>query len=143
MSSAISGNVWYLSGGYSSKHVFSVCLDELISQTVSQSADTSFTSPSTLSPWQNLTDTPVSSSSLLVVSGVLLAFDNGIFYHYQPSNRSWVEAGRLSYPCTLGVCLCSSAQRRDILIRSVVVFQVTHMMNSGWTVYRLPLFSYD
>ena len=50
MSSAISGNMWYLSGGYSApdepnKLVFAVCLEVLISQAVSQSAGT--TSPPT------------------------------------------------------------------------------------------------
>ena len=52
MSSAINGNMWYLSGGYSSrrnanKHILSVCLDELISQAVSQSASATASSPST------------------------------------------------------------------------------------------------
>ena len=49
MSSAINGNMWYLSRGLSSqrpnKYTFSVCLDELISQAVLQSAGV--TSPST------------------------------------------------------------------------------------------------
>ena len=40
MSLVINGNMWYLSGGFSSqgsnKHLFSVCLDELISQAISQ-----------------------------------------------------------------------------------------------------------
>ena len=63
MSSAINGNMWYLSRGRSSKstnnkHVLSVCLDELISQAASQSAVT--TSPSTPSPWHILTDPPLS-----------------------------------------------------------------------------------
>ena len=67
MSSAINGNMWYLSRGFSSlggnKHVFSVCLDELISQAVSQSAGA--TSPSTPSPWQTLPDTPLIHSTVL------------------------------------------------------------------------------
>ena len=60
--SAISGNMWYLEGGFSAsqgpnKQVFSVCLDELISQAVSQSTGTN--SSSTPSPWQTLTDAPL------------------------------------------------------------------------------------
>ena len=75
MSSAISGNMWYLSGGYSSqgenKLVFSVCLDELISQAVSQSAGA--TSPPTPSPWQALPKTPRTGSTVLILRGALLA----------------------------------------------------------------------
>ena len=60
MSSTINGNnMWYLSltSGYYSfgranKRVFSVCLDELISQAVLSSTGV------TTSPWQALTDTP-------------------------------------------------------------------------------------
>ena len=68
MSSAINGNMWYLSRGYSSvgqanKHVFVVCLDELISQAVSQSAGA--TSPPTPSPWQTLPETPLEHSTVL------------------------------------------------------------------------------
>ena len=61
MFSAISGNMWYLSSRYSraeeNKYVFTVCLDELISQAVSQSAGT--TSPPAPSPWQIVTELPV------------------------------------------------------------------------------------
>ena len=65
ISSAINGNMWYLSVGYFNECAFCVCLDELISQVVSQSAGT--TSPSTPSPWQTLTNFPVSNSTLLVL----------------------------------------------------------------------------
>jgi hypothetical protein len=63
MSSAINGNMWYLSRGFISNFqqnlsVFGVCLGELISQAVPQSATA--TPPSTPSPWQTLTDTPLS-----------------------------------------------------------------------------------
>ena len=56
------GNVCYLLGGYTkgrgpSKKVFSVCLDDLISQAVSQPASAS--APPTPSPWQSLSDTPL------------------------------------------------------------------------------------
>ena len=69
------------------------------------------------SPWQNLIDTPVSSSSLLVVSRALLAFDNEgswVFYHYQLSSRSWVEAVVLSYP--QWECACAVFPSRELFM---------------------------
>ena len=73
MSSAINGSMWYLSGGFTSNgphvhhivdnsHVFFACLDELISQAVSQAAGK--TSSSTPPPWQTLTDPPVANSTV-------------------------------------------------------------------------------
>ena len=102
MSSAINGNMWYLSRGYSSKgapnkHVFSVCLDDLISQAISLSTSES---PSTVtpSPWQTLADTPLTNSTVIVFSGALLAvggWSSSVIHHYQPSSRSWVKVGDL------------------------------------------------
>ena len=91
MSSAINGNMWYLSRGFISaseanKHVFSVNLYELISQAVSQSAGS--TSPPQPSPWQTLTDTPLTSSTILVLNGALLTVGGKVssaIHHYQPS----------------------------------------------------------
>ena len=73
---AIIGNTCYLLGGYTeggtaSKKVFSVCLDDLISQAVSQPASAS--APPTPSPWQSLPDTPLDVSTALVFNGALLA----------------------------------------------------------------------
>ena len=100
MSSAINGNMWYLSRGFSSlganKHVFSVCLDELISQAVSQSAGV--TSPSLPSPWQTLPDTPLEDSTVLVLNEALLAVGgqgSSAIHLYRPSNSSWVKVGDL------------------------------------------------
>jgi hypothetical protein len=102
MSSAINGNMWYLSRGYYSshrpnKHVFCVSLDELISQAVSQSAgNTSSPKPS---PWQTLTDAPLTHSTVLVLNGALLIVggkESSAIHHYQPSSRSWVKVGDLS-----------------------------------------------
>ena len=113
MSSVINGNMWYLSGGFHSlmqnKQVFSVCLDELISQAVSKSAGTTSNSPSTSSPWQTLTETPQIFSNILVVNGALLAVggrDSSAIHHYQPSSRTWVKVGdlpteRWRYACTV------------------------------------------
>ena len=98
MSSAINGNMWYLSGrSYSqgaNKCVLSVCLNELISQAVSQSAG------STSSPWQILPEQPLEYSTVLILNGALLTVggENSSSIHlYQPGRRSWVKVGDLPY----------------------------------------------
>ena len=118
MSSAISGNMWYLSRGSSSKganrHVFSVCLEELISQAVS---DTTSSSPSTPSPWQTLTDLPVICSTILVVNRALLTvggqFSSAI-HLYQPSSRSWIKIGDL--PVERWECACVVLPSGEIFV---------------------------
>ena len=80
----------YLSRGYdspsvASKHVFSVCLDELISQVISKSADPM--SSSTPSPWQIFPDTPNIHSTVITFRGYLLAIGGWIgsdVHTYQP-----------------------------------------------------------
>ena len=116
MSSAINGNMWYLSGGWSSqrptKHVRSVCLDELISQAVSQS-----TTPSRPSPWQILPEAPLEHSTVLVLSGALLTvggwFSSSI-HLYQPDRRSWVKVGDL--PTKLRMCACTTLPNGEIFV---------------------------
>ena len=118
MSSAISGNMWYLSRGnfevdnvpgrYTSmieldKRILSVCLDVLISQAVSPSAGT--TSPPTPSPWQTLTELPVEDSTALIIRGSLLTvggWRSSAIHLYQPSRKSWVKVGDL--PTQLDQC---------------------------------------
>ena len=109
------GNMCYLLGGYTgctigtaSKKVFSVCLDDLISQAVSQPANASV--PPTPSPWQSLPDTPLTGSTALAFNGALLVVGGSrgrtAIYHYQPSSRSWIRAGELPserYGCTCTV----------------------------------------
>ena len=99
MSSAINGNM-YLSGGFPSqgenKHVFSVCLDELISQAVSQSAGA--TSPPTPSQWQTLPETPLTRSTVIIFNGALLAVgarESSAIHLYQPTSKSWDKVGDL------------------------------------------------
>ena len=105
---AIIGNMCYLLGGYTegfapSKKVFSVCLDDLISQAVSQPASAS--APPTPSPWQSLPDTPLNYSTALAFNGALLVVGGGYgsraINHYQPSSRSWVKAGELPIYSTI------------------------------------------
>ena len=118
MSSAINGNMWYLSRGFSqkaNKHVFSVCLDELISQAVSQSDGA--TSPSTPSPWQTLSDTPQTTSTVLVLNGALLAvggWESSAIHLYQPSNSSWVNVGNL--PTKRSQCACLVLPSGEIFV---------------------------
>ena len=121
MSSAINGNMWYQSRGYSSeglapnKHVLSVCLDELISQGVSQSAGSvDTTSPL---PWQTLTDPPLTHSTVLVLNGALLAVGgvwSSVIHLYQPSSRRWVKIGDL--PTNRWQCACTVLPSGEIFV---------------------------
>ena len=117
MSSAINGNMWYLSGGWSSrgpkynKHVFSVCLDDLIFQAVSQSAG------STSSPWQILPEPPLVHSTVLVLKGALLTVggENSSSIHlYQPGRRSWVKVGAL--PKQRQQCACTVLPNGEMFV---------------------------
>ena len=98
--SATIGNMCYLLGGFNkrgaSKKVFGVCLDDLISQAVSQPANAS--APPTPSLWQSLPDTPLAYSTALAFNGALLAVGGDYsgsspVHVYQPSSNSWVKAG--------------------------------------------------
>ena len=116
---AIIGNMCYLLGGDTergaSKKVFSVCLDDLISQAVSQPASAS--APPTPSPWQSLPDTPLTHSTDLAFNGGLLAVGGGMstaIYHYQPSSRSWVKAGEL--PIERYGCTCTVLPSGDLYV---------------------------
>ena len=114
-------NMCYLLGGYTkgggaSKKVFSVCLDDLISQAVSQAASAS--APPTPSPWQSLPDTPLTGSTPLAFNGALLAVGGGYgstaVYHYQPSSRSWIKAGEL--PTGRDCCTCTVLPSGDLYV---------------------------
>ena len=114
----------YLLGGYSetggeeSKKVLSVCLDDLISQAVSQPASAS--APPTPSPWQSLPDIPLKYSTALAFNGALLAVGGSypagstVIYHYQPSSRSWVKAGDL--PTNRSRCTCTVLPSGDLYV---------------------------
>jgi hypothetical protein len=120
---AIIGNMCYLLGGFirggvASQKVFSVCLDDLIFQVVSQSASAS--APRTPSPWQSLPDTSLMLSTALAFNGALLAVGGGSYpgstaiYHYQPSSRSWVKAGEL--PTGRSQCTCTVLHSGDLYV---------------------------
>ncbi len=119
------GNMCYILGGYTgdrgtpSKKVFSVCLDDLISDAVSQSASAS--APPTPSPWQSLPDAPLEQSTGLAFNGSLLAVggwssSSSPIYHYQPSSRIWVKAGELPSGQSGRTCTCIILPSGDLFI---------------------------
>ena len=102
VSSATIGNMCYLLGGFtrggSFKKVLSVCLDDLISQAVSQPASAS--APPTPSPWKSLPDTPLAYSTALSFNGALLTVGgnysgSSAIHVYQPSSSYWIKAGEM------------------------------------------------
>ena len=113
------GNMCYLLGGYSggglSRKVYSVCLDDLISQAVPQSAGTS--APSTPSPWMTIQDTPLGGSTALCLNGALMTVGGGwstTIYHYQPSTKSWIKAGEL--PAGRARCACTVLPSGEVFV---------------------------
>ena len=125
VSSATIGNMCYVLGGYSGQamswKVFSVQLDELISQAVSQPAVAN-TLP-TLSLWMTLPDTPLLFSTALAINGALLAVGrrglalgmrSTIVYCYQPSSRNWIKAGEL--PVIRSQCCCTVLPSGEVLV---------------------------
>ena len=111
------GNMCYLLGGYTeggaSKRVFSVFLDDLISQAVSLPASAS--APPTPSPWQSLPDTPLTYSTALAFNGALLAIGRSkAIYHYQPSSRRWIQAGEM--PIWQSQCTCTVLPSGDLYV---------------------------
>ncbi len=114
---AIIGNMCYLLGGYTkgrvpSKKVFSVCLEDLVSQ-----ADTH----SMPSPWQSLSDTPLTRSTALAFKGALLAIGGGYLgncaiYYYQPSTERWIEAGAEGLPTRRSQCICACLPNGDMYV---------------------------
>lgn len=119
MSSTINGNMWYLSSGVSlglqaNQQVFSVCLDELISQAVS-AQPVGVTSTSSL--WHILTDIPLKHSIILILNGGLLAIggnSSSAIYHYQPNSRIWVEVNHL--PTKRSRCTCVILPTGEIFV---------------------------
>ena len=120
VSTATIGNMCYLLGGFNSergifKKVFSVQLDKLISQAVSQPA--SARAPPILSSWMTLPDTPLDRCTALAINGALLAvggLGSAIIYHYQPSVRSWIKAGEL--PVERPRCCCAVLPSGEVLV---------------------------
>ena len=113
LSAAVIGNMCYLLGGYgtdgASKHVFSVCLRELIDQAVSMH---------TISPWKILPDTPLTYSTALAFRGALLAVggreQSKDIYCFQASSSSWTKAGEL--PAGQSYCACITLQNGNLLV---------------------------
>ena len=102
---AIIGHSCYILGGFafnheSSKKVYRASLDDLISQAVSCSSDTS-TSVAPL--WHSLPRSPLNFSAALALDGALLSVGgeddhrqvNKAIYFYQLGCRTWVKVGDL------------------------------------------------
>ena len=117
--SATIGNMCYPLGGFNkegepSKKALSVCLDDLISQAVSQRASAS--TPPTPSPWKSLPDTPLTLSTALAFNGALLAVggnypESSAIHVYQPSSNSWVKAGEMpTERCASGCIVLPSGE---------------------------------
>jgi hypothetical protein len=119
------GKMCYALGGFTIDHVgstkaFSVCLDDLISQAVSQSAGV--TAPPTPSPWHSLPDTPLTYSTAVCLDGALFAVGGGLnlqpgasIYLYQPSRKTWVQL-RDVLPHRRERCTCVALTDREILV---------------------------
>lgn len=104
VTSAVVGNTLYLLGGYMNnlylRRVFSVCLDQLISQAVSYQC----TEGTPLYPWQTLPgDAPLLFSTALAYKGALLAIggemmnreESADIHMYQSIERTWVKTGEM------------------------------------------------
>ena len=106
--------------------VFSVCLDQLISQ-----APLSDSHYAPASPWLTLPDTPVSSSTALALNGALLAV-GGIknedprlsspIYLYRPSSKSWVEVGKL--PISRKKCACTVLPSGEVFVAGGAIWPI-------------------
>ena len=119
------GNMCYLLGGYTaetstSKRVVSVCLDDLVSQAVSQPV--SKNAPPAPSPWQTLPDTPFEYSTPLALSGTLLAIGGGkpyinttkAIHMYLPMSKEWVKTGEM--PAERTTCSCIILPSGEIMV---------------------------
>ena len=120
-STATTGNMCSLVGGWStrgvsSRNMYCVCLDDLISQAVSQAAGTS--APSTPSPWMTMPDTPLGDSTALCLNGALMTVGGSggstTIYHYQPSTRRWIKAGEL--PTGREGCACTVLPSGELFV---------------------------
>ena len=104
--------------------MFSVCLDDLISQALSSSAviTSNLSSTPSISPWQTLTDPPLKFSTVLVLSGALLAVggsDSSAIHLYKPSSGSWVKVGDL--PNKRWQCACIVLSSGEMFVAGGVV----------------------
>ena len=123
------GNTCYALGGYTtgqngSKKVFSVCLDDLISQAISQPAGATATALPTPSPWHPLPDVPLIRSTAVCLDGALFAVggaqDSSLqpiasIYLYSPSREDWFQV-RGVLPHGRERCACVALTDHKILI---------------------------
>ena len=113
----------YLVGGYTSLRAIGVCLDDLVSQALSQSANAS--APLSASPWLTLPSTRLIHSSPLAFSGSLMAFGGtGVksakdIHVYNPISKKWVKAGEML--AERSHCSCILLPNGDIMVTGGVI----------------------
>ena len=121
-STATTGNMCYLMGGYSrlghGSAVYSVCLDDLIRAT------TQPVTTNTPSPWTPMPDTPLGGSTACCLNGALMTVggvelfqlfqSSKTIYHYQPSTRRWIKAGEL--PAGQERCACTVLPSGELFV---------------------------
>lgn len=128
MTSAVVGDVWYLTGGLTlsgrNQVVFTASLPALISGAVSSPSATVAHSSHTDNVWSTLTDAPLMYShalslreSLLVLGGRDHNADlrrSSAIYYYQHSTWSWVKVGDL--PSKRCFCACYVLPSGQVLV---------------------------
>lgn len=130
-SPVVIGYTCYVLGGFAQDHiisdaVYSVCLDDLISQAISQQhKSASAGANQTPSPWQVLPNTPLSLSTAFTLKGALLAvggeknpLQRGLvsraIYVYRPGSRTWIKTGELQ--TGRSGCACTLLSGAEILV---------------------------
>ena len=129
-SPVVVGNTCYVLGGFAQNHIVSdqvycVCLDDLISQAISNSA-----SARASSLWQVLPSTPLFLSTAFTLKGTLLAVGGEIpryerdphiggkfckaIHFYQVRSKKWIEVGKLQ--SSRSGCACTLLPSGEIFV---------------------------
>ena len=126
-SAGIIGSTCYVLGGFSSKGsssktVFSIPLNNLITQALSASAPASPSQCHVHVLWQTLPDTPFVHSTALALNGALMAIGgesalqitNRAIYLYQSSSKRWFKIGEL--PTRRTKCACTVLSNGAVIV---------------------------
>lgn len=114
LTSCVVGNVCYLTGGWRSsvftvnKQVFTLPLDELISNAVLPSSEVANAAKQL--QWNTIPDVPQELTTVIALQGSLLAVGgsgstSSDIYMYRPSSKQWIKAGEL--PAGRDQCGCT------------------------------------
>ena len=131
MTSTVLEDKWYLVTN--SRRVFRVSLPDIVSQTVSQSADSKLPGL-----WRRLPDTPLGYSTTIILRGSLLAvggYHNGTrtdIYLYQPVSEKWIKVGDL--PTPRHYCSCVLLPNGKLLVTGgEEISGRTRRVDMAWT----------